>query len=140
MVLLECEDGLNNAHAIQAHLPPGTPLLALPALPPDAGTGATDGGVDAHIAQWLDASAPSFTALAATLRAAHTHRVAELAAAPQRARATLWWPFTQHDDVRDADVTVIDARIGDELIVHDAAAVRWQNTCVGCSGTRSNVG
>ncbi len=126
VVLLDCAEGLDNAAAIGAHLPPDTPLVALPPLPPPAAGAAPGGGdgVPAHVAQWLDACAPHFARLADTLRGAHAARLRELAAAPARARATLWWPFTQHDDVRDMDVTVIDARCGDALLVHDAQQAR----------------
>ena len=127
VVLLDV-DGLNNADAIRTHLPVGTPLIALPPAPlaahTDAASMPSDEQIDAPLAQWLDASAHSFAALAATLRSWHARRVAALQAAPARARSTLWWPFTQHDDVRDDDVTVIDARVGDEIIVHDAAQAR----------------
>ncbi len=125
VVLLECPEGLDNSAAIRAHLPPDTPLVALPPLPADDAAPAADAdGLPQHVAQWLDACAPQFDGLADTLRQAHSRRVAALAGAPALARALLWWPFTQHDDVRDEDVTVIDARIGDELLVHDASQAR----------------
>jgi dethiobiotin synthetase/adenosylmethionine--8-amino-7-oxononanoate aminotransferase len=128
VVMLECEQGLHNADAVRQHLPLGTPLVSLPALPAPA-DGAPDGAalggsLPPHVQHWLRACAPQFAGLAATLRQAHTQRVADLAAAPALARATLWWPFTQHDDVRNEDVTVIDARSGDELLVHDAQQAR----------------
>jgi dethiobiotin synthetase/adenosylmethionine--8-amino-7-oxononanoate aminotransferase len=139
VVMLECEDGLSNADAVRQHLPPGTPLVALPALPAPADGAlqgvAPDGSLPPHVLHWLRACEPQFAALAATLRRAHAQRVADLAAAPARARATLWWPFTQHDDVRDEDVTVIDARSGDELLVHDPQQAR-AHACVLCVRTR----
>ena len=123
VVIIDSEDGLNNADAVRAHLPRGTLLFALPALPAGADAGA-EGCVSPRVARWLDACAPQFRELARSLQHAHARRLAAFAAAPSQARAKLWWPFTQHDDVRDADVTVVDGRSGDALLVHNAAEVR----------------
>lgn len=31
----------------------------------------------------------------------------------ERGRRSLWWPFTQHDDVAADDITVLDSAYGD---------------------------
>ena len=131
VVIIESENALNNADAVRAHLPIGTLLMALPALPTAlAASDTPESGVPNHVAKWLDACAPQFRELALALQGAHERRIAAFAAMPSQARAKLWWPFTQHDDVRDADVTVVDGRSGDALLVHDAEQVRHASLCI----------
>lgn len=31
----------------------------------------------------------------------------------ERGQKALWWPFTQHDDVGEGDITVLDSAYGD---------------------------
>jgi dethiobiotin synthetase/adenosylmethionine--8-amino-7-oxononanoate aminotransferase len=114
VVLLETDKLLRNAEALRAHLPRDVPLFQLPAMPAVGG--------DVEEKAWLAASREGGLALAAGLRASHARRVRDLVRAPERALRTLWWPFTQHSGVRAGDVTVIDARHGDALLVHDTAA------------------
>ena len=124
VVIIDSEDGLNNADAVRAHLPRDIVLVSLPALPAASGAPASAGKrVPPHVARWLDACAPQFRVLARALQQAHARRVSAFAVMPSQARAKLWWPFTQHDDVRDADVSVVDGRFGDALLVHHASEV-----------------
>ena len=57
-------------------------------------------GPDPQLRAWLRESEGQFAAMAAQLRGWHEARVAQLQAAAAAARATLWWPFTQHTSVR----------------------------------------
>lgn len=133
VVIIESENALNNAESVRAHLPSSTLLMALPALPTASEEPDTlKLGVPTHVALWLDACAPQFRELASALQQAHERRAAAFAAMPSQARAKLWWPFTQHDDVRDADVTVVDGRSGDALLVHNPEEVR---VCVSATPT-----
>ena len=111
VVLLESAgSALRNADELRQHLAPSVPLFLLPQLPAAVGE-----------ADWLRESAGGAAALVAGLRGAHARRLRELHLAPEQALRTLWWPFTQHERVRLDDVTVVDARHGDSLLVHDAA-------------------
>lgn len=47
--------------------------------------------------------------------------VAKLEHAKEAAKAKLWWPFTQHTNVQQDDVTVIDARCGEQYAVYQKA-------------------
>ena len=142
VVIIESETALNNADAVRAHLPSGTLLMALPALPTALGAPESPTfGVPTHVAQWLDDCAPQFRELASALQQAHERRTAAFAAMPSQARAKLWWPFTQHDDVRDEDVTVVDGRSGDALLVHNANEVCLEACSVSiCACLRNSAG
>ena len=61
-------------------------------------------GPDPELRAWLRESEAQFADMAAHLRAWHEARVAQLQAAASAARATLWWPFTQHTSVRPSPV------------------------------------
>ena len=119
MVVLDGE--LRNAEALRRHLPRTVRLHALPP-PPQPGGAAAAGELPAHVAAWLLSAAPGLQALAQELRALHAARLAALQAAPAAALASLWWPFTQHDDVALADVGLVDGRHGDALLMHDPRA------------------
>lgn len=47
--------------------------------------------------------------------------VAKLDSTKAAAKANLWWPFTQHSNVQQDDVTVIDARCGEQYAVYQPA-------------------
>ena len=113
MLLESVGSPLDNGEAIRRHLSPGIPLYRLPSLP--------DGSPGSEAA-WLEEGRASALNLAAGLRASHARRLRVLASAPESAMRTLWWPFTQHERVQREDVTVVDGRCGDALLVHDVAA------------------
>ncbi len=94
-----------------------SPLLCRTAFPvwqlpvcappqPDAQRQASN-GIDAQLRAWLRESEAQFAELAVQLRAWHEERVRKLEAAAGAARATLWWPFTQHTSVRRGGTQII---------------------------------
>jgi dethiobiotin synthetase/adenosylmethionine--8-amino-7-oxononanoate aminotransferase len=128
------EDGrLDNAKAIQRHLGSKARVLAFPMCPPppEAAPPAA-GGIDASLAAWLRDSRPQFDALLCATCDAHAARLAGLHAAADEARATLWWPFTQHASV--AGVTVIDGRVGESFAVFRPGGAAPQGGQAGSSG------
>lgn len=50
--------------------------------------------------------------------------VARLQQARSSAKSRLWWPFTQHTNVQQDDVTVIDARCGEQYAVYQPSNAR----------------
>lgn len=75
------------------------------------------GKIDAQLEEWLRVTQPQFVALHASLQEQHAADVRWLASAPQRARAAIWWPFTQHRSITDDKVTVITGRHGEHFLV-----------------------
>lgn len=87
------------------HCRPSVPVWQLPVCrppQPDAQQGGHTpaGSLDAELRAWLRDSEEQFSRMAAHLRGWHEARVRHLEAAAAAARATLWWPFTQHTSVR----------------------------------------
>jgi dethiobiotin synthetase/adenosylmethionine--8-amino-7-oxononanoate aminotransferase len=54
------------------------------------------------------------------LTESHNKRLQELESMPRRATSTFWWPFVQHDLIKDPkrDITTIDSAHGDTFSVH----------------------
>ncbi|CAE7095647.1 unnamed protein product [Rhizoctonia solani] len=54
------------------------------------------------------------------LARAHRVRLKKLEGMPQRATKSFWWPFVQHDFIKnpDKDITTIDSAYGDSFSVH----------------------
>lgn len=54
------------------------------------------------------------------LSESHNKRLEELESMPHRATKTFWWPFLQHDFIKDPkrDITTIDSAHGDMFSVH----------------------
>ena len=80
------------------------------------------GQLDPELLKWLQESRPQVDELLAAMRAFHANRLTELSEAKSGARSAFWWPFTQHANMRDADVTIIDARHGDHLLTVTGAS------------------
>jgi hypothetical protein len=68
--------------------------------------------MDPELREWLRASGKQFTALLALLKLRHQQRLLQLQSSEARARGSLWWPFTQHANLEDGAVTVVDSRWG----------------------------
>ena len=111
VAILVPDGGYGNTDAIRAYAEPrGAPRLALPRIPErrvvrrrrrdvrvaGRGRGVFDAALR-RMVRWHDA------------------RVASLRAAPAEAKRALWWPFTQHDLVDEANVAVIDSRSGEDF-------------------------
>lgn len=111
---------LDNGAAISKHLRGSVPVFNLPACtkPIDGADGASQvDGVDANLAAWLKEAAPQLDALLDTLLTSHSKRVDRLGSMSSEARRLLWWPFTQHANISNDLVTVIDSRCGDDFAV-----------------------
>jgi hypothetical protein len=61
--------------------------------------GDSGSGIDAALAAWLEEAAPALRELVAIAEAEHARRLEWLSTAADRARAAVWWPFTQHGSV-----------------------------------------
>jgi hypothetical protein len=98
------------------------PVCQPPKLPAKltASSSGPAGGPDPELRAWLRESDDQFAAMAAHLRAWHEARVTQLQAAASAARATLWWPFTQHTSVRASPLCFCC------IIATRAAALRMQ--------------
>jgi hypothetical protein len=70
-----------------------------PAAQRAASGGGPASSPDPELRAWLRESEAQLTAITAQLRGWHEARVAQLQTAAAAARATLWWPFTQHTSV-----------------------------------------
>lgn len=46
-------------------------------------------------------------------------RVKDVVGMEARARKTIWWPFTQHDNLGEGSVSVIDSAFGDYFCMAD---------------------
>ncbi|CAE6379668.1 unnamed protein product [Rhizoctonia solani] len=55
---------------------------------------------------------------------AHKKRIENLESMPERATKSFWWPFVQHDFIKNAekDITTIDSAYGDSFSVHSQNA------------------
>ena len=91
------------------------PTVTLPRIPERNIMTSCDGE---DIRRWLVDGAEVFDDLLERMTTWHNDRVTRLQAAPDVARAKLWWPFTQHDMVAREDVTVIDSRCGEDFGVY----------------------
>lgn len=117
VAILVPDGGYGNTDAIRAYAEPrGAPAFALPRIPERS----LGGGEEMY--EWLDEGAGVFDAALRRMVRWHDARVASLRAAPAEAKRALWWPFTQHDLVDEANVAVIDSRSGEDFGVYVADA------------------
>lgn len=125
---------LDNLDAIGKYLarscPGGSipPVIALPHLVPGHPDD-TQGRAD--LREWLQAAQPQLLDLRSHLHELHEQRVRRLRQMPARAREVFWWPFTQQKNMRDGDVTVIDARAGESFQVVDAGELAGGKVATG---------
>ncbi|CAM9133199.1 unnamed protein product, partial [Phaeothamnion confervicola] len=87
-------------------------VFRLPPMPPSP----------LSLVPWFAESAAACDGMLAELGRAADEEVRELAAFPARARRRVWWPFTQHRNMTDDSVTVIDSAYGDYLHTWSAQA------------------
>lgn len=109
-VIIPVDEDLGNADALSHHAG-SIPVFELPALPPP----------ELPLEPWYDADATArgFQGLLdglARRRVADTVRLAGMKARGHRA---LWWPFTQHDDLSEGNVNLLDSAYGDYFCVAD---------------------
>ena len=97
-------EDLGNADAVSHHA--GLiPVFELPPLPPP----------DQPLGPWYDANAQRFGSVLGRLAERRAEGVANVASMEARGRKALWWPFTQHDDLAEGKVNLIDSAYGDYL-------------------------
>lgn len=79
------------------------PVFDLPPLPPS----------DQPLGPWYDANAQRFGSVLGRLAERRAEGAADVASMEARGRKALWWPFTQHDDLAEGKVNLIDSAYGD---------------------------
>lgn len=97
-------EDLGNADAVSHHAG-SIPVFELPPLPPS----------DQPLGPWYDANAQRFGSVLGRLAERRAEGVANVASMEARGRKALWWPFTQHDDLAEGKVNLIDSAYGDYL-------------------------
>eukprot|EP00903_Cladosiphon_okamuranus_P015221 g14067.t1 len=110
IALFAQDQHLGNADAVSRHTG-SIPVFELPALPP----------AELPLEPWYDddATKRSFGGLLASLAERRTAAASALAGMKARGRAALWWPFTQHDDLSEGKVNLLDSAYGDYFCVAD---------------------
>jgi dethiobiotin synthetase len=84
-------------------------VVALPMCAPPSEQ-PSSGALDPQLRAWLHASSKPFAGLLQLLKLRHQQRLLQLQSAKARAKASFWWPFTQHSNLGDGAVTVVDSR------------------------------
>ncbi|CAM9921064.1 unnamed protein product, partial [Ectocarpus sp. 12 AP-2014] len=110
IALLAQDEHLGNADAVSRHAGP-IPVFELPALPPR----------DVPLEPWYDddATARGFQTLLGGLSERRVAEAARLAGMKARGHRALWWPFTQHDQLSEGKVNLLDSAYGDYYCVAD---------------------
>jgi len=112
------------------------PVCVLPEPPPPPATkdGEMQGGVlDSEILGWLRETQGAFDDLLKHLERGHWARKVSHQELPKRALRSLWYPFTQHSTTCEEDLTVIDSRCGEELIVSTGPGVALEPRFDACA-------
>ena len=115
VVVLENNEGgcLENYKVIEQHV--DAPVFSLSAISKST-TGAGAGAmIDAELKQWLLHNMDVFKEMDSCLHRGAREEQEWLEQAPSQALQSIWWPFTQHKGGHD--VTVIDSRSGEDLVV-----------------------
>lgn len=104
------DEHLGNADALSRHAG-SIPVFELPALPPP----------ELPLEPWYDSgdTARGFQGLLGGLAGRRVADVARLAGMKARGHRALWWPFTQHDDLSEGKVNLLDSAYGDYFCVAD---------------------
>ncbi|KAH7341703.1 PLP-dependent transferase [Rhizoctonia solani] len=99
----------------------GIPLCAPP--PPPAKSDNDLNNMEAYYSQISDRQGEIQRA-DRILTEAHKKRIENLESMPQRAVKSFWWPFVQHDFIKNPqkDITTIDSAHGDSFSVHSSDA------------------
>ena len=113
-VLENRERALENYKIVRDNVDDETAVFPLTSCPLPEG----DEKPDAQLKEWLRENRSVFDAMIQNVSAAHAKRVSLLVAAGKEALNTIWWPFTQHDSIKnDQEVTIIDSRSGEDIVV-----------------------
>lgn len=87
-------------------------MFLLPPVPQDMSN---------DLIEWFEKSQSVFSSLKETMLSAFHGRMRKLHGMQKRARDIFWWPFTQHELVPEANVTVIDSRCGEKFAVYQVS-------------------
>ncbi|EKX52140.1 hypothetical protein GUITHDRAFT_161318 [Guillardia theta CCMP2712] len=118
------------------------PVFGLPPLPRRRSNFSA-----AALRSWFLQCQDKFEKVTKLMEADHKERLQLLASAEERARSSVWWPFTQHDLVQS--VTHIDARAGEDWWVYSKgsmsreappALLRWMDGAASWWTQRMDVG
>ncbi|KAJ1307604.1 hypothetical protein OPQ81_001699 [Rhizoctonia solani] len=112
---------LNNEFLTSWFAERGIPVCAPP--PPPEKSANDRNNMEAYYAQISDGPGEIRRA-DQILSDAHKRRIENLESMPRRATKSFWWPFVQHDFIKDPerDVTTIDSAYGDSFSVHSSNA------------------
>ncbi|GAB1525126.1 hypothetical protein RhiTH_008283 [Rhizoctonia solani] len=99
----------------------GIPVCAPP--PPPAKSDSDRSNMEAYYSQISGGSGEIWRA-DQILSEAHKKRIDNLESMPERATKSFWWPFVQHDFIKnpEKDITTIDSAYGDSFSVHSSSS------------------
>lgn len=103
------------------------PVFELPPLP------STEKPLDS----WYSANTEGFRSILEALTQRRAAGVRDVLGMKERGKKAIWWPFTQHDELADADVTVLDSAYGDYFC--SAEVEGTQGSDVGVGVGRANI-
>lgn len=110
--------GLENYKSIEKHVDAAVFPLSPCLPPPDQNNYNDDGIIDRHLKQWLVDTMDTFRDMESYLRLCAKQDREWLEHAGERALHSIWWPFTQHQEISSgANVTVIDSRDGEDMVI-----------------------
>lgn len=115
-------------HVASGPCRPAPAMFALPECPPaPPDESVAPGEIDSALRSWLSTAEQPLQSIVQHLHDWHAQRLARLSQMRPAAREALWWPFTQHATLGEGDVTLIDARDGENFTVVDAGAAEQQS-------------
>ncbi|OJJ42790.1 hypothetical protein ASPZODRAFT_146961 [Penicilliopsis zonata CBS 506.65] len=95
----------------------GIQFCSLPLPPPKKETGDVDAMTD-----YYQRESGSLTSLVEELKTKNAERIDQLQSMAERAHSTIWYPFTQHQNLDSKDITVIDSAYSDYFQTFDPKA------------------
>lgn len=120
---------LENYKIIQDNVDDETLVVPFTAcmLPEDNGT------PDAQLKEWLRNNKKSFDSMFSHASSFNTNRINSIVSAGKEALEVIWWPFTQHESVESKDVSVIDSRSGEDMVVFSPKERALRHLYDGCA-------
>ncbi|KAH7441161.1 hypothetical protein KP509_03G027300 [Ceratopteris richardii] len=88
------------------------PVFVLPSIPED---------LNDDLIVWFTKTASRFNEIRDHIKVVHKARMMQLQSMQRKGGHYLWWPFTQHSLVPEDQITVIDARVGDNFMIYKNA-------------------
>lgn len=134
--IIVSDEGFGNTEAIRSNVNRETRVFSIPKLPPpflseseegaskakmgivdEVGDVMPNEAIDPYMKEWLFMSKLSFDDILVAIHEWHEQRIFELGSAKCRGQRVLWWPFTQHRSLDSQNISVIDARSGENFVV-----------------------